>query len=83
MSLTLVRLAGDVVLLADELVIVQHVELLPGAELLAAHHAGEAVQVEHLVPGLPHQVAGRDPLRTAPALGAVPPATDNPAFNLR
>lgn len=68
------RLAGNVVFLADELVVVQDVELLAGAELLAAHHAREAVEVEHLVPRLAHQVARRDTLRAASAFGAVSPA---------
>jgi hypothetical protein len=72
--LTLMRLAGDVVLLADELVVVQHIELLARAELLATHHAREAVEVKHLLASLAHQVARRDTLRTASALGAVPPA---------
>jgi hypothetical protein len=54
---TLVRLAGDVVLLADELVVVQHVEFLARAQLLATHHARKAVQVEHFIPRLTHQVA--------------------------
>lgn len=69
------RLAGDVVLLADELVVVQHIELLARAQLLATHHAREAVEVEHLLPSLTHQVARRDTLRTASALGAVPSAS--------
>lgn len=71
---TLVRLAGDVIFLADELVVVQDVELLSRAQLLATHHARKAVQVEHFVSRLAHQVARRDTLRTASALGAVPPA---------
>lgn len=65
--------AREVVLLAYELVVVQDVELLAGGELLPADQAGEAVEVEHLVPCLPHQVAGRDALAAAAALGAVPP----------
>jgi len=38
-----VRLAGNVVFLADELVVVQDVEFLASAELLPTHHAREAV----------------------------------------
>ena len=34
--------------LADKLGVVDDVELLPGEELLVAHEAGEALQVEHL-----------------------------------
>jgi hypothetical protein len=70
------RLAGDIVLLADKLVVVQHVEFLASAQLLATHHARKAVQVKHFVSSLAHKVAGRDALRAAAALGAVPPATD-------
>lgn len=67
--------AAEVVLLADELVVVQHVELLAGGELLPAHQAGEAVEVEHFFFGLPHQVAGRDALAAAAALRAISPET--------
>jgi hypothetical protein len=74
---TLVRLAGDVVFLADELVVVQHVELLARAQLLATHHARKAVQVKHFISRLAHQVARWDTLRTASALGAVPPASEH------
>lgn len=77
------RLAGNVVFLADELVVVQDVELLAGAELLAAHHAREAVEVEHLVPRLAHQVARRDTLRAASAFGAVSPARKQQSDGLR
>lgn len=45
---------AEVVLLADELVVVQHVEFFAGGELLPAHQAGEAVEVEHFVFGFPH-----------------------------
>lgn len=75
LHVTLVRLAGDVVFLADELVVVQHIQLLARAQLLAANHAREAVEVEHLLTSLAHQVAGRDALRTTSALGSVPPAS--------
>ena len=34
--------------LAHKLGVVDDIELLPGEELLAAHEAGEALQVEHL-----------------------------------
>lgn len=37
------RLAQQIVVLADELIVVQHVELLTCAQLLAADAAGEAV----------------------------------------
>jgi len=65
------RLAQQIVVLADELIVVQHVELLTCAQLLAADAAGEAVQVEDLVPGLSHQIRRRDTLATPTALGAV------------
>jgi hypothetical protein len=38
-----VSLAGNVVFFADELVVVQNVEFLASAELLATYHAREAV----------------------------------------
>lgn len=65
------RLAQQIVVLADKLIVIQHVELLAGAQLLAANAACEAVQVEHLIPRLTHQVRGRNPLTAAAALGAV------------
>ena len=51
------RFAGDVVLLADEFVVIQHIEFLPRTQLLATHHAREAVEMKHFVPSLSHQVA--------------------------
>lgn len=68
------RFARQVVLLADELVVVQDVELLAGAHLLPTHQAGEAIQVENLVPRLPHEVLRAYPLEAAAAFGAVSPA---------
>lgn len=67
------RLARQVVLLADELVVVQDVELLAGAHLLPTHQAGEAIQVENLVPRLPHKILRVYPLEATAALGAVSP----------
>lgn len=67
-------LATEVVVLADELVVIQNVKLLAGAELLATHEAREAVEVEHLVPCFAHQVTGGYALQTPAALGAVSPA---------
>lgn len=69
------RLARQVVLLAHELVVVQDVELLSGAHLLPTHQAGEAIQVENLVPCLPHEILRAYPLQAAAALRAVTPAT--------
>jgi hypothetical protein len=54
---TLVRLAGDVVFLADELVVVQHVEFLARAQLLATHHASKAVEMKHFISRFAHQIA--------------------------
>ena len=62
-----------VILLADKLGVVHHVQLLPRHQLLPADEAGEALEVEDLVPRLPHQVLGRDALATATTLGPVPP----------
>ena len=71
------RLAGQVVLLADELVVVQDVELLSGAHLLPTHQAGEAIQVENLVPRLPHEILRAYPLEATAAFRAVSPANRN------
>lgn len=65
------RLAQQIVVLADKLIVIQHVQLLPGAQLLAANAACEAVQVEHLIPRLPHQIRRGNTLATAAAFGAV------------
>lgn len=69
------RLARQVVLLADELVVVQDVELLSRAHLLPTHHAGEAIQVENLVLRLPHEILRAYPLQATAALRPVTPAT--------
>lgn len=68
------RLSRQVVLLADEGVVVEYVELLACAHLLPTDQTGEAVQVENLVPCLPHQVRRIDALRAAGALCSVTPA---------
>lgn len=68
MRIRLKRLSRDVVLLADELVVVEDVQLLAGAQLLLAHEAGEAVQVKNLVPRFSHEILGVYALRTAAAL---------------
>ena len=62
-----------IIFFTDELGVVHHVELLPGHQLLPADEAGEALEVEDLVPRLPDQVLGRDPLPTATTLGPEPP----------
>lgn len=66
-----------VVLLAHELELVQDVELLPGGQLLVAHHARETVEVKHFALGPAHQVAGQDPLGAAVTLGAKPPVGEH------
>ena len=55
-SLTWHALPTDVILFADEPVLIEHVELLAGGELFSTDKAGEALEVEHLVSRLPHQV---------------------------
>jgi len=65
--------ARQVVLLANELVVVQDVELLACAHLLPTHQAGEAIQVENFVPRFPHKVLWVYPLEATAALGAVSP----------
>lgn len=69
--------AGDVVVLADELVVVKDVELLSGGELLPAYHAGEAVEVEDFVPRFTDEVRRGDPLKAATAFGAITPVQRN------
>ena len=62
-----------VIFLADKLSVVYHIELLPREQLLLADEAGEALEVEDLVPGLPHEVLGADAEPAATALGPEPP----------
>ena len=50
----------NVVGLADEFVLIQHVEFFAGGELLATHHTRETFQVEHFVSGASYEVVGRD-----------------------
>lgn len=65
------RFAQQIVVLADELIVVKHVQLLAGAQLLAANAAREAVQMEHLVARLSHQIRRCNALATAAALCAI------------
>lgn len=65
------RFAQQIVVLADELIVVQHVQLLPGTQLLAANAACEAIQMEHLIAWLPHQIRWCNALATAAALCAI------------
>merc|ERR1712038_1121737 len=74
--------ARCVVLLADKLGVVDDVELLPGEELFTAHKAGEALQVEHLVAGLPDQVLRTYTLPTPTALCSKSPVKILPAEDL-
>lgn len=67
-------LAEQVVLLANELIVVQHVQLLASAQLFPTNTTRKAVQVEHLVPGFSHEVRWRQPLSAAPAFRSVSPA---------
>lgn len=69
--------AGDVVLFADKFVVVKNVELLSRGQLFSTDHTCEAVEVEHLVPGLPHQVLWRDALGAPIALCSVSPVQAN------
>ena len=69
-----VLLGGLVVLLADQPPVLHQVELVPGGQLPAAHHAGEAVQVVHKVLGLPHHLRRRDPLLARRTLCSETPA---------
>lgn len=76
------RLARQVVLLADELVVVQDVELLSGTHLLPTHQAGEAIQVENLVPCLPDEILRAYPLPATTAFRPVSPEEVIPAEEL-
>lgn len=67
-------LAEQIVLLANKLIVVQHVQLFAGAQLFPTNAARKAVQVEHLVPGFSHKVRWRQSLSTATALCSVSPA---------
>ena len=59
--------------LADELAVLHEVELVPRVELAAAHDAGEALQMVHVVLGAAHHLGWGNPLVAARALGPVPP----------
>ena len=66
-------LGGLVVGLADELLVLHEVELIPGVQLPAAHEAGEAVQVVHVFLGAANYFCWRDAFLATRALGAEPP----------
>lgn len=66
-------LAEQIVLLANELIVVEHVQLLASAQLFPTNTARKAVQVEHLVARLSHEVRWRQSLSTAPAFRSVSP----------
>lgn len=66
--------AGDKVVLADDLRIVDDVELLSGRQLLAADAADEAFEMVDGLACAPYQIVRRDPLSAAAALGAEPSA---------
>lgn len=67
------RFAQHEIVLADELVVVQHVQLFAGAELLPTDAAREAVEVEDFVARFPHQIGRCDAVPAAAAFGAVSP----------
>lgn len=62
-----------VVVFADELVVIQEIELVPGRQLPSADHASEAVDVVDLVTGLAHEVTRCDALATTAAFGPEAP----------
>lgn len=47
-----------IVLFADELELVQDVQLLSRGQLLVAHHTGETVQVKHFALGSADKITG-------------------------
>lgn len=65
---------AQVVVLADEFVLVDDVELLARRQLLVTNHAGETVQVKDFAPRFAHQVRRRDALRAPGAFGTESPA---------
>lgn len=67
-------LAEQIVLLANKLIVVQHVQLLARAQLFPTNTTRKAVQVEHLVPSFSHEVRWRQTLPTATAFRSVSPA---------
>ena len=69
----------EVVVLAEQGVVLAglEVEHLARRELLAAHGAGEAAQVVHLLPRLPHVVLRQDALPAPRALRPETPETRN------
>ena len=62
-----------VIFLADKLAVIHHVELLPRHKLLPTYEAGEALEMEDFVPGLPHQVTGGDTTPAPATLRTKPP----------
>lgn len=62
-----------VVILADELVLVDHIEFLASRELLPTDHAGETVEMKHFVSGASHQIAWHYTCRTTSTLCSVSP----------
>jgi len=65
-----VQFGGDEVVLADELSVVDDVQLFAGGQLFVADAADEALEMVNGLAGSTHQVVGQDALTTAAALGA-------------
>ena len=72
-----------IIFLADKLCVVHHVELLASHQLLPADEAGEALEVEDLLPRLPDEVLGRDALPAPATLRTEPPASEKSVLQLR
>lgn len=70
-----------VVGLADELSVLHEVELVASVELSAAHDAGEALQMVHVLLRPANHLRGWDALLAARALGPVPPDTHTATIN--
>ena len=71
---TLIGFKIEVILLAEKLVFIHNIKFFSSAELFPAEVADEALEVEDLVPGLPHQVRGGDAVQTAATPRPVQPA---------
>jgi len=65
-----VQFAGDEVILADELRVVDDVELFAGRQLLATDAADEALEMVDGLTSPTDEIVGQDALTTAAALGA-------------
>lgn len=67
------RFTQQIIILADEFIVVQHIELFASAELFAADATCKAIEVEYFVARLTYEIGGSDALTAATAFCAVAP----------